>query len=147
MNGVNKVFLIGRLGRDPEVRIFESGVKKASFPVATSEVYKDKEGRKIEQTEWHNVVCWRGLADIAEQYLVKGKLLYVEGKLRTRTWEENGAKRYFTEIEADNFQMLSSKSEDGDRATERKITAPPAAPPLPDSIPPDTELDSDGLPF
>ncbi|MCQ2285375.1 MAG: single-stranded DNA-binding protein [Bacteroidales bacterium] len=109
MSGVNKVILIGNLGKDPEVKTFENGLKKASFPLATSENYKDKEGRTIEQVEWHNIVCWRSLAEIAERYLTKGKQIYLEGRIKTRTWEENGSKRYITEIEANTFTMLGSK--------------------------------------
>ena len=85
MSGVNKVILIGHLGKDPEVRTFENGSKKVTFPLATSETYKDKDGNRKELTEWHNVVCWRNLADIAEKFLRKGRLLYVEGRLRTVT--------------------------------------------------------------
>ncbi|MCQ2262955.1 MAG: single-stranded DNA-binding protein [Bacteroidales bacterium] len=118
MSGVNKVILIGRLGKDPETRVFENGGKKVSFTLATSEVYKDKDGNRREVTEWHNVVCWRLLADIAEKYFTKGKLLYVEGRLRTRMWEENGVKKYFTEIEATSITMLGSKN-DG-KPTEHK---------------------------
>jgi single-strand DNA-binding protein len=111
MAGVNKVILVGHLGKDPEIRTFESGQKKASFSLATTEAYKDKNGNRVEQTEWHNIVCWRNLADIAEQYLNKGKLIFVEGRLRTRSWEENGTKRYITEIEASNFIMLGAKQD------------------------------------
>lgn len=118
MSGVNKVILIGHLGKDPETKTLENGNKKVSFPLATSEPYKDKDGKRREFTEWHTIVCWRNLADIAEKYLTKGKQLYIEGRLRTRTWEENGQKRYFTEIEALNFTMLGSKS---DKPTEQKV--------------------------
>lgn len=145
MSGVNKVILIGRLGKDPEIRTFETGAKKASFTLATSEIYKDKEGRKIEQTEWHNIICWRNLADIAEQYLTKGKLIYVEGKLRTRNWEDGGIKRYVTEIEANTFTMLGSKNDEAERSPERKITQ---SSPEPDPL--DVMDDfggSDDLPF
>ncbi|MCR5115141.1 MAG: single-stranded DNA-binding protein [Bacteroidales bacterium] len=119
MSGVNKAILIGYMGKDPESRVFENGRKKVSFTLATTEVYKDKDGNRKEVTEWHNIACWRALADIAEKYFTKGKLLYVEGRLRNRTWEENGQKKYFTEIEADNITMLGSKS--GDKATEQKV--------------------------
>ena len=112
MAGINKVILVGHLGRDPEVRTIESGAKVARFTLATTEVYKDKNGERKEITEWHNVICWRNLADIAEKYLSKGKLTYVEGKLRTRSWDDNtGAKRYTTEVVADNFIMLGAKSD------------------------------------
>ena len=107
MSGVNKVILVGRLGKDPEVRHLESGAAVANFPLATSETYKDRTtGERREQTEWHNVVLWRGLAEIAERYLHKGDMVYVEGKLRTRSWEKEGITRYTTEVVADNMTML-----------------------------------------
>ncbi len=111
MSGVNKVILVGHLGKDPEVRTFETGIKKASFTMATSEFRKDKDGNRIELTEWHNIFCWRNLAETAENYLRKGKLIYLEGKLRTRSWDDNGIKHYITEIEASTFTILSSKGE------------------------------------
>jgi single-strand DNA-binding protein len=111
MAGVNKVILVGHLGRDPEVRTIDSGVKVARFSVATTESYKDKNGERKDVTEWHNVVCWRNLAEIAEKYLTKGKLVYIEGKLQTRSWEDNGAKRYATEVIASDFRMLGSKGD------------------------------------
>ncbi len=111
MSGVNKVILVGRLGKDPEIRTFENNVKKASFTLATSEYYKDKNGNRVEQTEWHNIICWRSLAENAEKYLNKGKMIYLEGKLRTRSWEDNGVKKYTTEIEASTFTILSPKGE------------------------------------
>ena len=111
MSGINKVILVGHLGKDPEVRHLEGGVSVASFPLATSETY-NKEGRKIEQTEWHNIVMWRGLADVASKYLQKGKLVYIEGKLRTRSFEDKeGNKKYTTEVVAENFTMLGRKSD------------------------------------
>lgn len=111
MSGINKVILVGHLGKDPEVRHLEGGVSVASFPLATSETY-NKDGRKIEQTEWHNIVMWRGLADVASKYLQKGKLVYIEGKLRTRSFEDKeGNKKYTTEVVAENFTMLGRKSD------------------------------------
>jgi single-strand DNA-binding protein len=111
MSGINKVILVGHLGKDPEVRYLEGGVSVASFPLATSESY-NKEGRKVEQTEWHNIVMWRGLADVAAKYLQKGKLVYIEGKLRTRSFEDKGGvKKYTTEIVAENFTILGRKSD------------------------------------
>ena len=117
---VNKVILVGRLGKDPEVRALESGVKKASFSMATSEYYKDKEGKRVEQTEWHNIICWRRLAEFSEQFLTKGKLIYLEGRLRTRSWDDNGTKRYTTEIEATTITMLGSK-DDGEKPVVTKV--------------------------
>lgn len=111
MSGINKVILVGHLGKDPEVRHLEGGVSVASFPLATSETF-NKDGRKVEQTEWHNIVMWRALADVASKYLQKGKLVYIEGKLRTRSFEDrDGNKKYTTEIVAENFTMLGRKSD------------------------------------
>ena len=111
MSGINKVILVGHLGKDPEVRYLEGGVSVTSFPLATSESY-NKDGRKVEQTEWHNIVMWRGLADVAAKYLQKGKLVYIEGKLRTRSFEDKeGLKKYTTEIVAENFTLLGRKSD------------------------------------
>ncbi|MES2140555.1 MAG: single-stranded DNA-binding protein [Bacteroidota bacterium] len=110
MIALNKVILVGNLGKDPEVRHLEGGVAVASFSLATSEGYKDKSGQRIEQTEWHNIVVWRGLAESAEKYLKKGMSIYVEGKLRTRSWDDkDGHKRYMTEIVGDTFTILSKK--------------------------------------
>lgn len=110
MAGVNKVILVGNLGKDPEVRHLEGGAAVANFTLATTEVYKDKTGTRQEQTEWHNIVVWRGLAEVAEKYLKKGMTIYVEGKLRTRSWDDKeGNKRYTTEIVGDTFTILSKK--------------------------------------
>ena len=107
MSGVNKVILVGRLGKDPEVRHLENGATVANFSIATSETYRDRQtGEKREQTEWHNVVLWRGLAEVAEKYVKKGDMIYVEGKLRTRSWEKDGVTRYTTEVVGDNMTML-----------------------------------------
>ena len=109
-NGINKVILTGNLGKDPDIQTFDSGVKKASFPIATSEEYKDKEGNKVQQTEWHNIVLWRGMAEVAEKYLNKGNQVYIEGKIKTRSWEDkDGNKRYITEIVGDNMTMLGGR--------------------------------------
>lgn len=111
---INRVILVGRVGKDPEVRHLDNNATVARFTMATSETYKNKNGEKVTNTEWHNIVVWRGLADIAGRYVKKGTLLYVEGKIRTRSWDDkDGNKRYTTEIEADNFQMLSPKNDDG----------------------------------
>ncbi|NOS55974.1 MAG: single-stranded DNA-binding protein [Cyclobacteriaceae bacterium] len=110
MSGVNKVILVGRLGKDPEVRNLESGATVANFSMVTSETYKDKTtGERKEITEWHNVVLWRGLADIAAKYLHKGDQVYIEGKLRTRSWEKDNVTRYTTEIVGDNLTLLGNK--------------------------------------
>ncbi len=111
MSGINKVILVGHLGKDPELRYLEGGVSVVSFPLATSETF-NKDGRKVEQTEWHNIVMWRGLADIAAKFLQKGKLVYIEGKLRTRQFEDReGIKKYTTEVVAENFTLLGRKTD------------------------------------
>lgn len=112
MAGVNKVILIGNLGADPEVRHLQNGASVANFRLATSETFKDRQtGERREQTEWHNVVAWRGLAEITEKYLHKGSKVYVEGKLRTRQWQDkDNNTRYTTEIVADEMTLLDRAS-------------------------------------
>lgn len=108
------MILIGNLGKDPEIRSLEGGVKVANFPLATTETYKGKNGEKTEHTEWHNIVLWRGLAEVAEGYLKKGNSVYIEGKIRTRDWtDKDGNKRYTTEIIADNMVMLGGRRDSG----------------------------------
>src|SRR3974390_1427544 len=110
---INKVILVGRVGKDPEVRHLDNNATVARFTLATNETYKNKNGEKITNTEWHNIIVWRSLAEIAGRYIKKGTMLYVEGKIRTRSWDDkDGNKRYTTEIEADNFQMLSARSDE-----------------------------------
>lgn len=112
MAGVNKVILVGNVGKDPEVKILDNGVYVANFPLATTEVYK-KDGHRTDQTEWHNIVLWRGLAEVTEKIVRKGATVYIEGKLKSRTWEDKDkVKRYSVEIVADVLTMLSSKKED-----------------------------------
>lgn len=107
MANVNKVILIGNVGKDPEIRYLNNNVPKATFVMATHEYFKDSQGKKVEQTEWHNVVCWRALAEIAQKILKKGMKVYVEGRLQTRHWvDKNGNKRNITEIVADNFIVI-----------------------------------------
>ena len=109
---VNKVILIGRLGADPEIRYTPSGAEVATFRMATSESWTNKSGEKEERTEWHRIVAWRGLAKICGEYLSKGKLVYIEGRLRTRSWEDrDGNKRSTTEIEATEMKMLGGIGE------------------------------------
>jgi len=141
MSGVNKVILVGNLGKDPEVKYLESKVPVAKFSLATNAIWKDKEGNRQEHTEWHNVVVWRGAAEFAENYLRKGDLVYVEGKLKTRSWDDkDNIKRYTTEVVADTLNRLSGKrEEDG---------APPANPSESASTPiPTSEPPTDDLPF
>lgn len=145
---VNKVILLGRSGQDAQVRTV-GDQKVANFSVATTEKYKDsKSGEWKENTEWHNIVCWRHTADLAEKYITKGKELYIEGKLRTRSWEDNGSKKYVTEIVAESIQLLGSKN-DGHTAPQLALPyapqpqrprfnstpLPPAGDPLDDDMP------------
>lgn len=152
MAGVNKVILVGNLGKDPEVRHLESGVPVASFSLATSESYNDKtSGERKTVTEWHNVVLWRGLAEVAEKYLHKGDQVYIEGKLRTRQWEKDGVTRYSTEIVGDNLTMLGGRPKPTDEApppvaepvAAQPETASPTTPPAEDI----SESEVDDLPF
>ena len=118
MSGVNKVILIGNLGKDPEVRYLDNGVAVANISLATSENYKNKQGERITQTEWHDVVLWRGLAEVAEKYLKKGASVYVEGKLRTNKWvDKDENTRYKTEVLADKLTMLG-RSQNQQESTE-----------------------------
>ncbi len=114
MASLNKVMLIGNLGKDPEVRYTQSGTAVASFSLATSERFKNKNGEWEDKTEWHNVTLWGRLAEIAGEYLAKGKTVYIEGRLQTRKWQDkDGRDRYTTEIVGDRMQMLSGKGEGG----------------------------------
>lgn len=112
MRGVNKVILIGNLGKDPDFQHVEGNVGVAKFPLATTETFKDRNGAVVTQTEWHAIVLWRGLADLAQKYLKKGSLVYIEGKLKTRNWEDKDKiKRFNTEIIVDNLVMLDKKKD------------------------------------
>lgn len=113
MRGVNKVILVGNLGKDPEVTYLEGGVARAKFSLATNEGYIDRNGNRVDQTEWHNIILWRKQAEIAEKYLRKGSQIYLEGKLRNRSWEDNGQKKYITEVVGDTFIMLDRKEDGG----------------------------------
>jgi single-strand DNA-binding protein len=112
MRGVNRVMLIGNLGKDPDVQYLEGNIAVAKFSLATTETYKDRTGKLISQTEWHTVVLWRGLAELAQKYLHKGSLVYIEGRLRTRSWEDKeGNKKFATEVVGDNLIMLDKRSD------------------------------------
>ena len=117
---LNKVTLIGNLGKDPEVSYLGSGVPVAKFSMATNERWKDTDGNFQEKTEWHNIVAWRKLAEICGQYLKKGSKIYIEGKLQTRSWDDKntGVKKYMTEIVADDLIMLDSKGQAADNSQE-----------------------------
>jgi len=107
---VNKHIIIGNLGKDPEIKTLENGTKLANFSVATTDAYTDKEGNKVTNTEWHNVVLWKKLADVAEMFLVKGSQVYVEGKSKTRSWDDkDGNKKYMTELHGERLQMLGKR--------------------------------------
>jgi len=138
MAGVNKVILVGNLGADPEMRFTPGGMAVANFKLATSENFKDKEGNKQTKTEWHKVVAFNKLAEICGEYLSKGKQVYIEGKIQTRTWDDkDGNKKYTTEIVANSMQMLGSRGgESGAAASASDISA--------DEIPPS---DIDDVPF
>jgi single-strand DNA-binding protein len=149
MAGVNKVILLGNLGADPEVRTLESGVKTARLRIATTETYKDKNGEKISQTEWHTVNVWRATADVAEKYLKKGSQVYIEGKIKTRTWKDKeGIDKYATEIICDSLTMVgprmgdntNSSSQGGyqakpDGSSARLEDSPPIASSVDDDLP------------
>lgn len=110
---INKVILVGNVGKDPEVRYLDNGVAVANFSLATSETYTAKSGERVTNTEWHNIVAWRGLAEVAEKYIKKGKQLYIEGKIKTRSYDDkDGVKKYMTEIYADSMQMLGRKDDE-----------------------------------
>ena len=112
MSGVNKVILVGRLGNHPEIRQLDNGTKVANFSLATSEVYKDRNtGEKKEESEWHRIVLWKEKAELAEKYLSKGDMVYVEGKLKTRSWEKEGVTHYTTEIVGTNITFLGKSGQ------------------------------------
>ena len=134
---VNKVILIGNVGKDPEVNYIKEDLPVAKFTLATSESYT-KDGQKVTNTEWHNIVVWRGLAKVVEQYVKKGSKLYIEGKITNRQYEKDGQTKYFTEIVANQMQMLDSKNATSDSGA-NTASAPAPAPPTPDA--------SDDLPF
>jgi len=141
MAGINKVILVGNLGKDPEVKTLENGAKVANFTLATSESYKNRDGQRVTQTEWHNIVLWRGLAEIAEKYLHKGNQVYIEGKIKTRSWDDkDGVKRYTTEILGDNLTMLGGRRD----AEEGEPSSPAATKPAPAANAGD---EKDDLPF
>lgn len=112
MSGVNKVILLGNLGKDPELKYFEENIAKVSFSLATTEYYKDKSGAKNEHTEWHHIVMWRSLAENASKLLRKGSQVYIEGKIQTRQWtDKEGIKRNITEVLAENFTVIQNRNE------------------------------------
>jgi len=138
---LNKVQLIGNLGKDPELKYTPSGVAVATFSIATSEQWKDQDGNQQEKTEWHNIVAWRKLAEIVGEYMKKGKKVYVEGKLQTRTYEKDGVKRYITEIVADQLIMLDGGGgTGGQRSTSAGSTSADDMAPVINDGPKDDDL-------
>jgi single-strand DNA-binding protein len=155
--GINKAILVGNVGRDPEVQYVREDLPVAKFTLATSETYKDKSGEKVKTTEWHNIVVWRGLAKVVEQYVKKGDQLYIEGKITTRSYEKNGEMKYFTEILVQSMQMLGKSSrteQEGNKSTQPQTeTAPKQEAPVNNEPPQESGDDdfnpeeSDDLPF
>ena len=149
---VNKVILIGNVGKDPEIRHLDTGVAVANFTLATSESYTAKNGEKVTTTEWHNIVLWRGLAEVAEKYVKKGSKLFIEGKITHRQYEQDGVTKFFTEIVGNNMEMLNSKSDDNKSGTGQYAQNPGhqgSVPPV--SMTGEPEMDDSGgdedLPF
>ena len=140
MASVNKVILVGNLGKDPEVKKFDSGIKNASFSLATTEKFKNKAGEMVSNTEWHNIVVWGALSDVAEKYLRKGSQIYLEGKIKTSSWEDkSGSKRYKTEIYADSFTMLGVKDVQSNEPKKENATQT--------ELSPNQDIDDNELPF
>jgi single-strand DNA-binding protein len=149
---VNKVILVGRLGKDPELKYTPSGAPVAKFSLATDESFKDKTGEKQEHTEWHNIVAWNKLAEICGEYLTKGKLVYIEGSIRSRQWQDqSGNKRTSYEIIANQMQMLGSKSDSGgggmNRSAPERQAAPAPSPGAEPISPSESEISDDDIPF
>ena len=140
---VNKVILIGNVGKDPEVNYIREDVPVAKFPLATSETYT-KNGERVTNTEWHNIVAWRGLAKVVENYVRKGSLLFIEGKISTRTYEKEGETKYFTEIVADNLRMLGKRADEQD---EERFTGESGSTVPSDTAPETGKVEEDDLPF
>lgn len=143
MSGVNKVILLGNLGKDPEIRHLENGRAVTNFTLATSEVYKNKEGNKVTNTEWHNVVLWTPLAEVAEKYLKKGNQVYIEGKITTRSYDDkDGNKRYITEVVGREMTLVGGRPDGGGGPSEQQSIG--SAQPAPVAAEP---TDLDDLPF
>ncbi len=147
MSSLNKVMLIGNLGRDPEIRFTPDGSPVATFSIATGEVWTDKNGTRQERTEWHNIVAWNRLADLAKRYLTKGRQVYVEGRIRTREWDDKeGNKRRTTEIIASQMVLLGSKPQ-GVEAAPMPQPIQRSAPADVEQGPGDTGITDDDIPF
>ena len=125
MASVNKVILVGNCGKDPEIKTLQSGEKIASFTLATTERYTDRNGQAQQQTEWHNIVCFRKTAELVEKYLRKGTPAFIEGKIRTRSWDDqNGQKHYVTEISVENLQLLGERPQQGQQPQQNQQVIP-----------------------
>jgi single-strand DNA-binding protein len=143
MRGVNRVMLIGNLGKDPDIQFLDGNICVAKFSLATTETYKDRSGKLISQTEWHTIVLWRGLAELAQKYLHKGSLVYIEGRLKTRSWEDKeGNKKFATEIVGDNLIMLDKRGDGTHGAADGGIEGFGG-----DDIPPTDDSGAERLPF
>lgn len=140
---INKAILVGNVGKDPDVRYLDNNLVVANFPLATTERgFTMQNGTQVpDRTEWHNIVAWRGLAELAEKYIKKGSQLYIEGKIQTRSWERDGIKRYTTEIVADTIELLGRRSDRTESDSGTKVTEPEK------TAPPIVEEDEDDLPF
>lgn len=155
MAGVNKVILLGNLGRDPEIRHLDNGRAVVNFPIATSETYKTRDGERVTKTEWHNVVLWTPLAEIAEKYLKKGNQVYIEGKLTSRSYDDkDGIKRYVTEVVGREMTLVGGRPSDSEGGSFGETTSSQAASPVATAGTPvssgpveSTETDIDDLPF
>lgn len=142
---VNKVILVGNVGKDPEVKHLENDLSLARFPMATSERFKNRQGERTERTEWHNIVVWRGLAKVVEDYVKKGSQLYIEGRIQTRKYQDrDGNDRYATEIVADNMQMLDRKGSGDSSQSTASASAAQEPAPSPDYP---SQPDEEDLPF
>ena len=143
MRGVNRVMLIGNLGKDPDIQFLEGNIAIAKFTLATTESFKDRSGRLVSQTEWHTVILWRGLAQLAKKYLHKGSMVYVKGKLKTRSWEDReGNSKFATEIVGDNLIILDKKTDGSSDDSDGETYLPDDAP-----KPPIDEYGDEKLPF
>jgi single-strand DNA-binding protein len=148
MRGVNRVMLIGNLGKDPDLQYLEGNIAVAKFPLATTETYKDRSGKLISQTEWHTVVLWRGLAELAQKFLHKGSLVYIEGRLKTRNWEDKeGIKKFATEVVGDNLIMLDRRTEGNSMMQQQPAMGSDLADDFSSEPPPPANDSSESLPF
>ncbi|MBT3302652.1 MAG: single-stranded DNA-binding protein [Bacteroidetes bacterium] len=145
MASVNKVILVGNVGKDPELRTFDSGTTKASFSMATSETYKNREGEKVTNTEWHNLVVWGNLTKVVEQFVKKGSQIYIEGKLTSRSYESDGVTKYITEVRVNDLVLLGGRRDDNAGGGNQHDNSNQSTPSTPDTDV--SSNDADDLPF